>query len=243
VPSSPAQSQPLQAVPPLPLGPELERRAAEVRRQMAERAKFIAEHEESTTFRLALTRPCADHHAAAGKPCWRMPLDDKHHRSGRGVCGGNRAYTTSAVVVVSDGCAICGVAHQLAPAATTAREGLANVARDLWKAMRTGTSQLGWPSPWEISGHLCTTWAEACSSTHAMGPSALEKALVKALAPEKEGFQPYGHLSVHGLIGWGAISAQAQLTGDPVPKPNTRPFEHLDGLAKLQVELSRALGD
>jgi len=34
-----------------------------------------------------------------------------------------------------------------------------------------------------------------------MGPSALEKALVKALAPDREGYLPYGHLSVAGLVG------------------------------------------
>jgi hypothetical protein len=74
-----------------------------------------------------------------------------------------------------------------------------------------------------------------------MGPSALERALVKALAPDKEGYLPYGHLSVAGLVGWGAISAQAQLEGEPAPKPNTKPFEHLDDLDGLTEQLGTAL--
>lgn len=74
------------------LGSELERKAAMVRtqraREKAERDRFIAQQKaEATTLTLALAQPCPEHDAAPGKPCWRLPGDDKHHRAGKGVCG------------------------------------------------------------------------------------------------------------------------------------------------------------
>ena len=45
-----------------------------------------------------------------------------------------------------------------------------------------------------------------------------------------------------GLVGWGAVSAQAQLQGEPDPKPNTRPWQHLPDLDALTERLWTALG-
>jgi hypothetical protein len=81
------------------LGPELERRAAEIRRQQAEESRRQAEEKaerdrfaaqqkaEAATFALALARTCPDHDARPGNPCWRVAPDDVHHRPNRAVCG------------------------------------------------------------------------------------------------------------------------------------------------------------
>jgi hypothetical protein len=157
----------------------------------------------------------------------------------------DRAYTASALVVVEGGCMICGVGHQKVDAAVAAREGLANVARDLWTPKRTGSQQLGGrPSANQLSGHLCRVCADAVEHVHAMGPSAMERALLTALAPEKVGLLPYGQFSVNGLVGWGALVAHARQTElpEPDPKPNERPWEHLGDLPALSERLSAAMG-
>ena len=76
-----------------------------------------------------------------------------------------------------------------------------------------------------------------------MGPTAIEeRALVTALAPQGVGKLGYGQFSMNGLVGWGAVSAQAQLQGEPDPKPNTRPWQHLPDLDALTERLWTALG-
>jgi hypothetical protein len=91
-----------------------------------------------------------------------------------------------------------------------AREGRANVARDLWTPKRTGASQLGGgASPTQVAGHLCTTCADAVEAVGSIGASALERALVAALVPSGIGKLSYGNLRVDGLFGWGALAAHA----------------------------------
>jgi hypothetical protein len=87
-PANPANST--TAAGPRIFGSELERRAAEVRREKAEQAKFIAQQKAEASLQLILAQPCPEHGAPPGKPCWRMPLDDLHHQggqAGKAVCG------------------------------------------------------------------------------------------------------------------------------------------------------------
>ena len=94
---------------------------------------------------------------------------------------------------------LCGVGHQTVPAVVVAREGWDQVARDLWTAKRTGTQSLGGRLfPATVSGHLCRACAVAVTHARAIGPTALERALVVALAPEGAGMLPYGWLRVDG---------------------------------------------
>ena len=108
---------------------------------------------------------------------------------------------------------MCGVDHQAVTAITVAQEGLANVARQLWTPKRVGTSQLGWPSPQQLSGHLCQVCADAVEATHSIGPSAKERALVASLAPEGVGKLGYGHFAVDGLIGCSVLVARCPAAG------------------------------
>jgi hypothetical protein len=152
----------------------------------------------------------------------------------------------SLVIPIEGGCLFCGVSNQLVPAVTVAREGPLSVARDLWTPKRTGTQQLGGqPSPQQLSGHLCRSCSEAVDHVGAVGPTALERALVSALMPEGVGKLAHGNLTVDGLVGWGALVARAQQgspPGQPAPRPNTRPWEHLGDLGQISTQLARRLG-
>jgi hypothetical protein len=140
---------------------------------------------------------------------------------------------------------VCGIGHQSVSAVVVARQGRDNVARDLWTAKRNGTQQLGGPlSPHWLSGYLCRVCADAVEHSHAMGPTALERALVASLAAQGMGKLPYGHLSISGLVGFGALVAQARQADpeEPDPRPGTRPWQHLGDLAALSEQLGVALG-
>ena len=55
---------------------------------------------------------------------------------------------------------------------------------------------------------------------------------------------PYGQFSMSGLVGWGALVADARQTDlpEPDPKPNERPWVHLGDLPALSERLNAALG-
>ena len=84
-----------------------------------------------------------------------------------------------------------------------------------------------------------TQWEHA----HAMGPTALERALL-SIAPSGVGKLPWANLRVDGLIGWGAVVARAHLQNPPAPDPapNSRPWEHLGDLEALSEQLGAKLG-
>jgi hypothetical protein len=116
------------------------------------------------------------------------------------------------VLLIEEGCMMCGLSHQLVPAAVVARQGRETLARELWTPKRTGAQQLGGrASPEWVSGHLCQLCADAVDHVpnRALGPTALLRALVSALCPDAVGKLAYGQLSVEGLIGWGALSVHA----------------------------------
>ena len=62
-------------------------------------------------------------------------------------------------------------------------------------------------------------------ATGSVGPTALERALVAALAPDGVGKLDYGHFAMDGVIGWSVLVAQARRTdpAEPDPQPNARP--------------------
>ena len=76
----------------------------------------------------------------------------------------------------------------------------------------------------------------AVEYAHSMGPTALERALVAALAPQGIGKLAYGQLAVNGLIGGGVLAATHQAP------PTARPFEHLGDLAGISSQLGAMLG-
>jgi hypothetical protein len=82
----------------------------------------------------------------------------------------------------------------------------------------------------------------AVEHAHSMGPTALERALVAALAPQGIGELPYGQHTVNGLIGWAVLRVEAQRRGTESPKPNSSPWQHLGDLTELSEQLSSALG-
>jgi hypothetical protein len=95
-----------------------------------------------------------------------------------------------------------------------------------------------------VSGYLCSICADAHAHVHSIGPTALERAFVAALAPEGIGKLDYGNLVVDDLMRWGGLVAEARLA-DPAgigPEPNSRPWEHLPDLAALSDQLRRRLG-
>ena len=54
-------------------GSELERRAAEVGRENAEQAKFIAQQKAEASLQLILAQPCPEHGDRLANPCGRTP--------------------------------------------------------------------------------------------------------------------------------------------------------------------------
>jgi hypothetical protein len=149
----------------------------------------------------------------------------------------------SPLVVIQGGCLLCGVSHQKVSAAAVVRApSRESVAAEVWMPKQVSTEQLGGRrSAQQLSGHLCRSCDDACSTTNSIGPTALERALVAALAPQGAGLLGYGQLDVKGLAGWGALVARARQQGEPDPRPNTEAWAHLGDLGELREQLAYAL--
>lgn len=52
----------------------------------------------------------------------------------------------------------------------------------------------------------------------------------------------YGNLQITGLVGFGALVAEAHHRGTSAPKSNGQPFEHLGDLGQIREQLARRLG-
>jgi hypothetical protein len=131
----------------------------------------------------------------------------------------------------------------MVPAVLVAQQGLQNVARDLWTPKRAGTKQLGGElSPNQLTGYLCRTCSDAVDHVHAMGPTALERALVTSIAPSGVGKLDFGNFSMPGLIGFGAVVAEAHRRGESPPSPGIKPWQHLGDVDALSERLSVTLG-
>ena len=148
------------------------------------------------------------------------------------------------MVLVEDGCLLCGVSHQSVSATVVAQApSREQVARDLWTPKRTSTQQLGGQlSPASISGYLCRPCTEAVEHAHAMGPTALMRALVAAVAPQGVGMLGWGKLSVDGLVGWAVLVAEARRRGKVPPPPNRTPWAHLPDLDRVTEQVRSVLG-
>ena len=147
-------------------------------------------------------------------------------------------------VPVPGGCMLCGYRGPVVPAAEIAMTGRQQAAAAYWTPLGlVPTEALGRRrSPETMSGHVCPDCAEAIDCVGSIGPDALERALVVALAPQGLGKLGWGQLKVNGLIGWGAVCAQALLQDPPVQvPPNARPWQHLPDLDALSEQLSVAL--
>jgi hypothetical protein len=75
-----------------------------------------------------------------------------------------------------------------------------------------------------------------------VGATSLMRAVVTALAPEGIGKLGWGQLALTGLIGYGALVAEAHRQGESPPKPGRIPWEHLSDLAALSEHLGAKLG-
>ena len=154
-----------------------------------------------------------------------------------------RDQANNAMIPIAGGCMFCGIGHQKAPATEVAQEGREYVARDLWTPKRVGLQQLGGAiSPEMLSGYLCHSCNDVVEHVGAMGPTALERALVTAVVPEGLDKLGWNQLRVNGLIGWGAACASLLRRGEPQPPPNRTPWAHLPDLEALTEQLRRRLG-
>ena len=64
------------------------------------------------------------------------------------------------LVLISNGCLICGVSHQVMPAVEVAQQGRMNIARQIWKPLRTDATRLGVRSAVELSGFVSARSAQ-----------------------------------------------------------------------------------
>lgn len=141
-------------------------------------------------------------------------------------------------VRVNGACLLCGVASVLVPAARVVRlGGLTATARTIWRPLTTGPGNLGGrAAPAPVAGHICPQCTEALASVGAVGPTALERALLDhlhATGRDNAADRLRGALSgmvgtVPGLVGWGALAVDALRRGEPVPEANGAPWAHLD---------------
>jgi hypothetical protein len=152
------------------------------------------------------------------------------------------------LVLIEAGLFVCGVGHQVVPAVEVAQQGRMNIARDLWKPLRTHATQLGGgQSSVELSGYLCRICSTALEQSHSvgLGPMALERCLVAHLCPDLLGKLAYGTLIVvNGLAGWSTLVARAHRGNSPSQpvRPNAKPWEHLGDLDVVRKQLRLRLG-
>lgn len=137
---------------------------------------------------------------------------------------------------VTAGCLMCGVAAVEMSAGKVARLGGIEQARaEVWRPTTASVDSLGGQrSPVRFVGHLCPLCTDAFEWCGAMGASAMERSIVAHIAatgrhdPER-GFG--------GVVGYGALVADAHRRSLRIPTSGKEPWSHLD-LAPLR----RALG-
>ena len=155
---------------------------------------------------------------------WAGPeLVAEHSAADRAALLAPRVAYVTGEIPITQGCLICGVGHQLASAVLVAQQGLHSPQQ-------------------QLSGYLCRSYSEAVEHSHAMGATALMRALVASLTPQGVQHLGWGQLRVDGLIGWGAIVALARQQDKPDPKANAVSWSHLGNVDALKEQLSAALG-
>lgn len=150
--------------------------------------------------------------------------------------------STSSGLLIRAACLLCGVGAVTRPAAwVAAREGAGVAARTVWRACASIPPQGlgGRPSPERVTGWACADCSEAIVDAGAVGPTALERALINYLGL---GARWTDRAMLSGLAGWGGIAADVVRRGDPEPAPNSSPWSHLGDIDALRDRLSRDLG-
>lgn len=145
---------------------------------------------------------------------------------------------TNPALPVQGGCLFCGVGTVTVPALAVARlGGTARAARDVWTLRRLAPQYLGGlTSPVNLAGHLCPPCNAAAEHVGALGPSALERALVVHLGAGGTWRDDADTLA--GLKGWGAVYSDTLRANCAPPQPNSTPWAHVPNLPGL----ARALG-
>lgn len=143
-------------------------------------------------------------------------------------------YAIGSAIPLAMGCLLCGVGEVVVPAGwLVGRPGRRDeVAQDVWRPLTTSPSSLGGrASPSSIIGHACPSCSAALNSCGAVGPSALETALITFLADSGRQVLAarlrQGELL--GLVGWGVLAYDAHRRQLAAPlAPNREPWGHLD---------------
>lgn len=128
-----------------------------------------------------------------------------------------------AVVVVTGGCLVCGVDAVTLPATEVSRAGGPRLAaRDVWRDLTVAPDALGGlPSPDRLAGHVCPACADALDAVGAVGPTAMERALLGYLDTAgrtddaRRLREALAGGTVTGLVGWGALPSPRVPSGEP----------------------------
>lgn len=153
-----------------------------------------------------------------------------------------RLMARPGTVVLTSACLLCGVGSIERPALAVARDGGREAAAlKVWEVRTTAPDALGARrSPASLAGWTCPPCSEACHWAGAVGPSAMERALLVALGLTGRHWPTSA--TMPGLIGWGALAADAARRGQPIPAPNPTPWAHLGDLDTLRSRLGHDLG-
>lgn len=142
------------------------------------------------------------------------------------------------VQAVGGGCLLCGVGQVTVTALDVARAGGRDLAaRNTWLRMDPiGADSLGArPSPARVVGHLCPVCAGAFERVRSVGPSLLERSLLRNLD-----LADNGQHELPGLVAWAGIVADRLRAGLPAPAANATPWSHLGDLGALREQIVRA---
>jgi hypothetical protein len=137
----------------------------------------------------------------------------------------------TAAVLVGSACLLCGVGSVILPAATVlSLGGRKAAARSVWRPLLSTPASLGGPGSAErIAGHTCPDCTDALDAEGAVGPSAMERALVahlRATGREDEA-TVLASVDVDGLAGWGAVAYLARRRGEASLSANRLAWEHV----------------
>lgn len=145
---------------------------------------------------------------------------------------------------VPGGCLMCGVGAEALPALAVLRAGgRAQAALDVWTRRVVTVNSLGGSrSLMSVVGHLCRGCASAADRVGAMGPSALQLALVHHLGADLAARIQPGDQLLRGLRGWGALVAEAHRRGMQPPLPSPKRWAHVAAPDELAAGLRTELG-
>ncbi len=151
--------------------------------------------------------------------------------------------TSPGAVQIGTGCLVCGVSAVAMSAQQVHRLGGRDAASaSVWQRLSTTAAALGASGPESVAGFACRECSDAIDEEGAVGPSAIERALVQHLAPDLAGKLGYGLPQLDGAVGHGALVVKALKTGRPLPEPGQRRWSHIGDQAALADSIRSALG-